>query len=207
MSAPSRGKKCLLSLGLGFCKFADMDESLLDRVIIENVSFNSLGFVVLLREEGSRMVLPIFIGVSEAHSIAAAYNNQSFPRPLTHDLFASTLRLLDCGVPRIVITDLIENTFFAKIFLVRNGEEKYQIDARPSDAIAIALRFNSPIFVSKLVMQNATIPLHTEDDAETTENIDPGSALKKELDLAITEERYEDAARLRDELTKILNKN
>jgi hypothetical protein len=189
-----------------------MDESLFDRVIIENISLNNLGFVVLLRKEGCGSILPIFIGVSEAHSITAAYNNQSFPRPLTHDLFASTLRLLDCGVPRVVITDLIENTFYAKIFIVRNGEEKYQIDARPSDAIALALRFNSPIFVSKLVMQNAAVPLPAENEdegagAKASENMEPCNVLKKELALAISEERYEDAARLRDELKKTLNNN
>ena len=200
-----------MTMSLEFGKISSMDDSLFDRVAIENISFNNMGFVVLLREETSRSVLPIFIGVSEAHSIAAAFNNQSFPRPLTHDLFASTLRLLDCGVPYVAITELIENTFFAKIFIVRNGEETYQIDARPSDAIALALRFNAPIYVSKFVMQNA-VPLPTdneeaEDATEASENIEPGRALKRELDLAITEERYEDAARLRDELKKILNKN
>jgi len=193
-----------------------MDDSLIERVVIENISFNKLGFVVLLRREDSQDVLPIFIGASEAHSIAAAYNNQSFPRPLTHDLFASTLRLLDCSVPRVVVTDLIENTFFAKIFIVRNEEEMYQIDARPSDAIAIALRFASPIYVSKLVMQNAAVALppktegeeeEEEEEAEEAESIDPSVPLKRELDLAVSDERYEDAARLRDELKKILNKN
>lgn len=181
-----------------------MDESLTDRVIIDNITFSNLGFVILLRKADSRNVLPIFVGPNEAHSIAAAYNNQSFPRPLTHDLFSNTLKLLDCVIPRIVITDLVDNVFFSKIYLVRNETEKYQIDARPSDAIALALRFGAPLFVSKLVMQTATMPLPEE---EKTESIDPLGELKKELNLAIQEERYEDAAHLRDELKKINNEN
>ncbi|HPH02855.1 MAG TPA: bifunctional nuclease family protein [Spirochaetota bacterium] len=182
-----------------------MDESLIDRVVIENISFSNMGFVVLLRKTESRNVLPIFIGPNEAHSIAAAYNNQSFPRPLTHDLFANTLKLLDCHIPRIVITDLVDNVFFSKVYLVRNDAEKYQIDARPSDAIALALRFGAPLFVSKLVLQTATVPL--PDEEPKPESMDPVGELKKELELAISEERYEDAARLRDELKKINNEN
>jgi len=181
-----------------------MDESLIDRVVIENISFSNMGFVVLLRKADSRNVLPIFVGPNEAHSIAAAYNNRSFPRPLTHDLFANTLKLLDCSIPRIVITDLVDNVFFSKIYLVRNESEKYQIDARPSDAIALALRFGAPLFASKLVMQTATVVLPEE---EKNESMDPVGELKKELELAISEERYEDAARLRDELKKINNEN
>ncbi|MDR2733561.1 MAG: bifunctional nuclease family protein [Spirochaetota bacterium] len=187
-----------------------MDDSSFERVVIESVSFNNLGFVVLLRREDSRAVLPIFIGASEAHSIAHAFNNQSFPRPLTHDLFTSTLRLLDCSVPYVAVTDLIENTFYAKIFILREDAEKYQIDARPSDAIAIALRFTAPIYVSKAVMENAAIILSPDNEGEeeeNTENTEPASSLRRELDIAISEERYEDAARLRDELKKILNKN
>ena len=181
-----------------------MDEALIDKVVIENISFSNMGFVVLLRKEDSRQVLPIFIGASEAHSIAAAYNNHSFPRPLTHDLFMNTLKLLDCTITRVIITDLVDNTFFSKIYLARTDAEKYQIDARPSDAIAMALRFGAPIYASKLVLQTAAVAVPEE---EKTQPIDPERELRAELDLAIAEERYEDAARLRDELKKINNEN
>ena len=181
-----------------------MDESLIDRVVIENISFSNMGFVVLLRKEDSRQMLPIFIGASEAHSIAAAYNNHSFPRPLTHDLFMNTLKLLDCAITRVIITDLVDNTFFAKIFFERSDAEKYQIDSRPSDAIAMALRFGAPVYVSKLVLQAAGGAVPEEEKAES---IDPERELRAELELAIGEERYEDAARLRDELKKLNNDN
>lgn len=180
-----------------------MDESMIDQVKVENISLSNLGFVIFLKKDGETNVLPIFIGAPEAHSIAAAYNNHKFPRPLSHDLFKNILELLDCEISRIVITDLIESTFYAKIYLTKI-DENFQIDARPSDAIAMALRFKAPIFVSKAVMEAASINLNQE---EMKEQMDTIQQLKSELEQAVAEERYEDAARIRDELKKLQNDN
>lgn len=180
-----------------------MHEQDLVQVTIENISLSNLGFVVFLRRSDADKVLPIFIGAPEAHSIAAAYNNHKFPRPLTHDLFRNVLDLLECKVTRIVITGITENTFFSKIFLQRT-DENFQIDSRPSDALALALRFKAPVFVQKSVLETASIDMKTENSPE---KLDAVQQLKDELEQAVIEERYEDAARIRDELKKLHNDN
>jgi len=180
-----------------------MDPSQIVQVKIENISLSNLGFVIFLRKEGDEKVLPIFIGAPEAHSIAAAYNNHKFPRPLTHDLFKNILELLECTIERIIITDLVESTFYAKIYLNKENEN-IQIDARPSDAVAMALRFRAPIFVSKGLMESSAIRINQD---EMGEQVDTIQQLKNELDQAVRDERYEDAARIRDELKKLQNDN
>jgi len=182
-----------------------MDDSQIELVKVENISLSNLGFVIFLKKENHSKVLPIFIGAPEAHSIAAAYNNHKFPRPLSHDLFRNILELLDCNITKIIITDLVESTFFAKIYL-KNAEENFQIDARPSDAVAMALRFRAPIYVSKAVMESASISLN-QDELSSFSEMDTVQQLKTELEQAVQDERYEDAARIRDELKKLQNDN
>ena len=104
--------------------------------------------IVVLREEGGQIFLPIWIGVFEANAIALRIEGIEPPRPLTHDLLRSVFTHFQAEVQRIVISDLRENTFFARIDVVRGGESS-EIDARPSDAIAIALRNEAPIFVRR----------------------------------------------------------
>ena len=113
---------------------------------------NGLGMapVVLLEGEGGR-VLQIFIGVAEALSIHSALKNEIAPRPMTHDLFVSVLDRLRIDVARVVVDDLNEGIFYARLFLKLNGEE-IEIDARPSDSIAIALRTKSEIYVRTDIM-------------------------------------------------------
>lgn len=180
-----------------------MKDELIDKVKIENISLSNLGFVVFLKKNDSDKVLPIFIGAPEAHSIASSYNNHKPPRPLSHDLFKNILQLLDCKVTKIIITDLVENTFFCKIYL-KTETDAYQIDSRPSDAIALALRFQSDIFVSKEVMESAAIDINQNNDSEQLNDVE---TMKAELDQAITEERYEDAASIRDNIKKLENDN
>ena len=183
-----------------------MDDSLTVQVKVENIALNNLGFVIFLKEEGASTVLPIFIGAPEAHSIAAAYTNHKFPRPLSHDLFKNMLQLLDCTITRIIITDLVESTFYAKIYL-KNEKENFQIDSRPSDAIALALRFKAPIFISKAVLEIASINIDNQTPKIKDQQVDTVGQLKSELEQAVTEERYEDAAKIRDELKKLQNDN
>ena len=107
--------------------------------------------VVLLVGEDKEKVLPIWIGHAEGIAIELHIKGEKFERPLTHDLLRTTLESLGASVSRVVVTDLRENTFFAKIYLERESEV-YVIDARPSDAIALALKTGAPIFVSREVL-------------------------------------------------------
>ncbi|HLA78026.1 MAG TPA: bifunctional nuclease family protein [Vicinamibacteria bacterium] len=110
--------------------------------------------IIVLRDQEGQKVLPIWVGVFEANAIALQIENVQTPRPMTHDLLKSILDNLHAVVERIVVCDLKENTFYATIHVRVNGI-KIPIDARPSDAIALALRTGSPIFVEETVILNA----------------------------------------------------
>lgn len=110
--------------------------------------------IVILRDEESDVFLPIWIGVFEANAIALRIEGVQPPRPMTHDLLLATFETLGAAIERIVISDLRESTFFAVIHLDRKGE-KLTIDSRPSDAIALALRAEAPIFVLRSVLEKA----------------------------------------------------
>jgi hypothetical protein len=122
--------------------------------------------IVLLRDATERRALPIFIGQDQAKSIIGALENHKPPRPLTHDLFVNFMETWDMVLERIVIHSLQDNTFYA-VLVVRQGEVKKEIDARPSDAISIALRTDSPIWVMEEVIADASIPVDRDaDEAE-----------------------------------------
>jgi hypothetical protein len=110
--------------------------------------------IVILRDEEGQRVLPIWVGIFEANAIALQIENVTTPRPMTHDLLRNVIQDLKATVERIVVSDLQDNTFYALIYLTRNGETM-AIDARPSDAIALALRTRSPIFVEESVIDHA----------------------------------------------------
>jgi bifunctional DNase/RNase len=199
------------------------DEDFLEAKI-ENVSVSNLGFIVFLKVPGDVRVLPIFIGANEAQSIAIAYNNQTPPRPLTHDLMKNILGMLDVEVVKIQVTHLTDNTFFGRIHLRKEGIEEMDVDARPSDAIALALRYRVPIFVHKDVYEAAAIVVKETGEAEGQAGSESGEAaavpkkgqpepaeethmarverLKDQLKRALAAEHYEEAARLRDELKR-----
>ncbi len=141
--------------------------------------------IVILKDPGSEQSLPIWIGLLEATSIATEIENIQFPRPMTHDLIKSLMDQLSIEVERVEVSDLRENTYFAIIYLRAATGELISIDARPSDAIAIALRANAPIFVNEDVLamsREADIPTTTqtvfdrdskEQWAEVLANLDP----------------------------------
>jgi bifunctional DNase/RNase len=110
--------------------------------------------IVILKDVDSQLFLPIWIGVFEANAIALKIEGVEPPRPMTHDLLRSALERLDARVEKIVISDLKDSTFFALIH-VQRAQGEVAIDARPSDAIALALRTNAPIFVLRSVMEKA----------------------------------------------------
>jgi bifunctional DNase/RNase len=113
---------------------------------------------VILTDEEEKRYLPIWIGVAEATAIFIQLNDQILPRPMTHDLLKNVITTLKAKVVKVIVNDIDKNTFFAKIVLELNESgERFEIDARPSDAIALALRTRSPIFVAEKVVINATI--------------------------------------------------
>jgi hypothetical protein len=135
----------------------------------------SNGFVVLLMDLPNKTGLPIWIGPFEANAIAMKLKKIGSHRPMTHDLIHSILKTADSQVVKIVVNDLKENTYYALIHLNRKGEEII-IDSRPSDAIAIALAVDAPIFVSEHVIDKArTIDLEKEEDQlkELLEKLNP----------------------------------
>ncbi|MFN3384183.1 MAG: bifunctional nuclease family protein [Archaeoglobaceae archaeon] len=121
-------------------------------VFIARSEFSASPVVVLRAEDGR--ILPIFIGFAEAASIYSAMNRLIPPRPMTHDLLVDIISKLNAKVEKIVIDDLIDNTFYARI-IVKKNENEIEIDARPSDSIAIALRVPCPIFVDPKVLDEA----------------------------------------------------
>ncbi len=140
--------------------------------------------IVILRDEESTIFLPIWIGVFEANAIAIQMEDLEPPRPLTHDLLRSVLVELDSTVERIVICALEGNTFFARIHLLTAAGEKV-VDSRPSDAIALALRMDAPIFVLPTVLEKAkAVELATTDEERLRkwlEEVDPSELGKYEM--------------------------
>jgi len=123
--------------------------------------------IVLLRDKEERNFLPIWIGMFEAAAIAMELQEFKSPRPMTHDLLTKIIDLLKGKVEKIIISEINDNTFYAIIEIMGTENEKLKIDARPSDAIAIAVRTKVPIFVSESVMVKAKMVNAEKDEEET----------------------------------------
>lgn len=176
-------------------------------------------YAILLKELNGVRRLPIIIGAFEAQAIALEIEGIKPPRPLTHDLLKQLIDNLGATVLEVIVDELRENTFYAKIILDVSGLSN-EIDARPSDAIALAVRADAPIFVSELVMETAAFIPTEENDAEKTSGSidDTGeqipttketqlAALQDKLREAIDREEYERAARLRDDIKRLTRDN
>jgi uncharacterized protein len=112
--------------------------------------------IVVLKDVGSEAIMPIWVGIFEANAIAIEIEKVAPPRPMTHDLTRNMMRYMNAQLEKIVITELRDDTFFAVLWM-RQNEELITLDARPSDAIALALRADCPIYVSEQVMQSAKL--------------------------------------------------
>ena len=110
--------------------------------------------IIILKNPSGKTVLPIWVGIFEANAIAMQLEEVVSPRPMTHDLLKNVIEGLEAQVEQVVITDLKDNTFFAAIHILRNGA-RFTIDARPSDAMALALRASAPIFVERQVLDKS----------------------------------------------------
>ena len=175
-------------------------------VRIVNLAMTKTGFVVLLQGDEDGRTLPIFIGMAEAQAIALHLEGIQAPRPLTHDLIKQILDLNECHLQRIVVNRLQKGTFFAVLVIKHDGVER-DVDCRPSDAIALAVRCHAPMFVACEVMESAAISLPKDSAAAPNEASrkvpSPIADLQTQLDQAVRDERYEDAARLRDEINRL----
>ena len=124
--------------------------------------------IVILRDLDGKSTVPIWIGLLEASAIATVLENIQFSRPMTHDLFKRVMDTLNVVISKIVVNDLKDNTYYATIYLTTNGVE-YEIDSRPSDAIAIALRTNAKIYMEESVIEKSKRIELTKPDDMTTE--------------------------------------
>ena len=134
--------------------------------------------IVVLKDDDEKFFLPIWVGIFEANAIALQLENITTPRPMTHDLLRNMIAELNGRVIRIVINDLRDSTFFAQIRIVVGADRTLEVDARPSDAIALALRTEAPIYVAQSVLEQAqTISPDSEDQEEKVkkwfENLTP----------------------------------
>jgi hypothetical protein len=120
--------------------------------------------IVVLKDDDEKFFLPIWVGIFEANAIALQLENIATPRPMTHDLLRNLIAELNGQVTRVVINELRDSTFFAQIRILA-GERTLEVDARPSDAIALALRTEAPIFVAESVLQQAQT-IAPDDDEE-----------------------------------------
>lgn len=183
-------------------------------------------YALILSETDGKRRLPIIIGTFEAQAIALELENIKPPRPMTHDLMRNIIQSFNTYVKEICIHELKEGTFFAQIKYDNNGKSLIQ-DARPSDAIALAIRFNAPIFVSDYIVEEAGIEAEPKVEEEEEGTGLSGTAeptasshtsakktasssketqirlLEKSLASAIAEENYEKAAKIRDELNRL----
>jgi bifunctional DNase/RNase len=178
-------------------------------------------FALVLGEKDGNRRLPIIIGMFEAQSIAIQIEKINPNRPLTHDLFKSFAEQLNVTVQEVMISDLKEGVFYSKI-VCNDGDKQFDLDARPSDAIAIGLRFNVPIYTVESVLSEAGIILsdlededeETDETSETASEAKPAAEKKEKItetsveDLnkllaeALEKEDYERAAKIRDEINK-----
>jgi bifunctional DNase/RNase len=178
---------------------------------IQSTPASGGAYALILKEVNGNRRLLIIIGSYEAQSIALEMEGIKPPRPLTHDLMKNLVETLGADLVEVVISELRDSTFYAKLML-----DAQEIDARPSDAIALAVRFGSPIFVAEKVMEEAGIL----QEAEEAENPDAAAApkgkegklskietLRAQLKEAIEREDYERAAHLRDEIRNIEQKH
>ncbi len=201
-----------------------MEKIRLEILGLSSSQSQSGSFALVLGETTGNRRLPIIIGMFEAQAIAIEIEKIVPNRPMTHDLFKSFGHSFHFSIEEIIISDLKEGVFFAKI-VCNNNDKKVEIDARPSDAIAIGLRFNAPIYTFQNIMEEAGIVLseETEEGSEmdigkkqekppseskkkagTTENLKDLSyeKLQEQLKIAIEKEDYELAAKIRDELNR-----
>jgi len=186
------------------------------------------GHVIFLKLFSSDLVIPVFVGDFECTALIKEINKRTTARPMTHDLMKNSLQALSVTVARVKVTKLVDNTYYASIFYLKTDQQQeieVEVDARPSDAINMAVRFGAPIFVNQKIVDVSAYSLRAEagpqvaneasapavafDIAKAIQaagqrHLDPTTHLRAHLAVAVQEERYEDASRLRDEIDRVI---
>ncbi len=182
------------------------DDNLLE-VHISDLSITNIGFAIFLKPKSSTTskVVPIFIGPLETHSISTALDGTVPQRPNTHDLFSQLFKQAQLEVSRIIIDNLDGSLFYASIFVRgKTNNELHVVDARPSDAIAIAIRSEAPIFIHEKVFQKAAVLIGSSDrNADEETGGSQIELLRIQLQQAVDKEQFEKAAKLRDLLKEM----
>ena len=186
----------------------------LDIVALSHSVTQSHNYAVVLGEVEGKRRLPVVIGGFEAQAIAVAMEQMAPNRPLTHDLFKNTLESFGVDLKEVVINNLLDGVFYAKLVCVKDGEE-YEIDSRTSDAIAMAVRFDCPIYTFEFIMESAGVELEEADESSENEKATrtrtskgadfvkmSEDELNEILQEVLAKEDYEKAAKIRDELLR-----
>ena len=192
-----------------------MDKIRLEIIGMSYSQSQSGAYAIILGEQEGKRRLPIIIGSFEAQAIAIEIEKIKTPRPLTHDLFKSFAETFHINVSEVIINKFSEGVFYA-VLLCSDGTTEQEVDSRTSDAIALALRFNCPIFTYENIMEEAGMIMDEEAGEITSPEIKPDplpeqdddfsvytlADLKKMLKSAVESEEYEKASKLRDEINK-----
>jgi len=191
----------------------------LDIVALSHSVTQSHNYAVVLGEKDGSRRLPIVIGGFEAQAIAVAMERMTPNRPLTHDLFKNALETFDVVLQEVIINNLLDGIFYARLICMK-GEEEIEIDSRTSDALAMAVRFNCPIYTYEFILDAAGVILEDPDEevgesaevssVKATTRVATGSALSqysdddlsKMLEEVLSDEDYERAAEIRDEIKR-----
>lgn len=189
----------------------------MDIVALSHSVTQSHNYAVVLGEENGSRRLPIVIGSFEAQAIAVAMERMTPNRPLTHDLFKNTLETFNIELKEVVINNLLDGIFYARLICIKDGEI-FEIDSRTSDALAMAVRFGCPIYTYEFILDAAGIVLEETEEGEQENpeerrpmaKVEKGGSLStysvedlnKLLDEVLAEEDYERAAEIRDELNR-----
>lgn len=188
----------------------------LDIVALSHSVAQSHNYAVVLGEKDGSRRLPIVIGSFEAQAIAVAMERMTPNRPLTHDLFKNTLETFNIDLKEVIINNLLDGIFYARLICLKDGE-LIEIDSRTSDALALAVRFNCPVYTYEFILDAAGVVLEeTDEEDEEGVTVEEGApiprgnalssysddALQKLLEEVLAEENYERAAEIRDELKK-----
>lgn len=196
------------------------DDLDLMEVNIADVSITNVGFALFFKPVGSTSpkVVPIFIGPLETYSISSALDGITPPRPNTHDLMINIFKQMEARLLHVIINDIIGNVFYARI-VIQHEDRILEIDARPSDSVALAIRAGCPIYMHEKVYRDAAVVIGEEaesgetgektagDEYQTDEDRSDLERLQQQLQRAIENENYEEAARLRDRIRDLKQGN
>ncbi len=191
-----------------------MPEEDIFEVKISDISVTTVGFALILKPAhfSSKEVVPIFIGPLEAYSISNELQKIKNPRPNTHDLMISILNQLGARILRVIINDLVGNIFYATL-VIQFEDRILEIDARPSDSVALAIRVGCPVFMNKKVFRESAVIISSGEEEQPVVEENPLKQksnleiLQERLQKAIEEENYEEAARIRDEIKQLKQKD